>query len=275
MEYNIKLLLAYTENFVPIIAYMISLILIVLLEKDRIKKAVTVFTAIIIPVLLLNPIFGSIMGKYGDEVLKRTVRLYWLIPSTFTCAFAAVLLISFIGDRYENVLNKEPDADDMGKGIRHIDMEGLCFLIIALFTIFFGVSVFSGEGYKRADNLQKVSRQTRITVDMVREDAAKRGIADPVCAFPFQTAPQVRQYDGSLRQLYGRFPDGTSEDAKHVYEWMYNYPRPLDKMGPALYALDCDYVVIEDGVGTSGSFGEKKVTEVGSYETYHVYYLGD
>ncbi len=253
---QIELLKMYNGNIPYILVFIAAFICICVLEKD--KARLTAFAVIpgIILVMLLNPLFGNIIDKY-EIVSERIVRMYWMIPGIVITAYGAVLLINRIDEKIKGAA-------------------GGAFAAVIAILIIIGIPEYGEGEMELADNIYKLSPDTIEMVDMIKEHAKTVQIDDPKCILPLDEAAQARQYDGSLHQLYGRYPDRLGDDTLFLYEtYSYNRFPDLNVMSPVLLSSGCDYVVLRYDYGGAEAMMRDDVESIGQVGDYCIFFLTD
>lgn len=249
MSYIINLFRLYAGNGVLMGLYLAAWVVIVVLEKKKENKTVFAFSAWYLPLVLVNPLIGSLLERM-NMLPERIVRIYWLLPVFFAIAYGGALLVQ----RAER---------KSGMGI-------LAAVIVAMGLIFAGKPIVAGENFVKAENIYKLPDGVIQIVDMINDDA-KNGGGERKAAMPLSLSTYARQYDGTLPMLYGRYPE--EDKATEVYEMMQWQSVPVERVRETAKGEGCRYLVLDAQKEWMDMPGEDLLEFVGSYGNYCLYRL--
>ena len=252
MNYIVNLFRLYAGNGAVMILYAAAWLLIVILEKKKEHKTAMAFSVWYLPLVILNPLVGMLLEKF--QILpERMVRLYWLLPVFPVIAYGLALL----AQRAEKK--------------RHTGTLMTAILVIVLILV--GNPIVSGENFVKAENLYKLPDGVIQIVDMINDDAAKRGREDDKkSVMPLELSTYARQYDGSLLMLYGRYPTDNVREIE-TYNLMGQQTVPVDRVAEHAKEENCRYLVLDASKEWENMPGEEVLVPVGSYDNYCLYRL--
>ena len=88
----IKVFKLYSGNATFMLLFAVSLIYLWIFERDRVKKAVLVFTTSALGLLVAFPLFARLVMYKFDE-MGTYYRFIWLLPTGIVSSYAIVLFI--------------------------------------------------------------------------------------------------------------------------------------------------------------------------------------
>ena len=251
MEYTKLLFEFYNEKGILMLLYAIGWILIVLLEKDRNHKTVMAFSAWYLPLVILNPLVGSVFA-YFDIMPNRMVRIYWLLPVVWVIAYGLTKLVTKVSDT--------------GKWLGTAT-----FLALVVGLIVVGKPLVTEENFVRTQNKFKLPNEVIEVVDKINADY-DAGLSDSrKVVLPEELAAYARVYDGTLPLLYGRLPD--TDEAGRVFIYMSYDTLNMEEIADGARNLGCGYLVLDSEKPCENAPKEAVVTkfaEVGKYCLYRL-----
>lgn len=235
------------EGFVPVV-YVIALIALFRLEKDRAVRMIFGWLPLLILVAFLLPPAHTIYSKVDGA--DTYYRILWMLPMIVTIAACGVRVLR------ERLL--------LGTAI-------LCV-----------VAVVSGRYMYTASNTNLVAAENRLHIpndvirvcDTITNDAAGE---ETMAAVPAELVQFVRQYDSRIDLAYGRemlMPQYSRYTANAVYEAMEREDSiDAEALASACRQYSCSYIVINASrtmVGDLTDYGCTVVTDLGSYVVYRM-----
>lgn len=261
MEYILNLAKLYAGNGVVLFLYAAAWVLIVALEKEKEKRIAFAFSAWYLPLVILNPLLGLLLGKL--QILpERIVRLYWLVPVFIVIAYGFSLLVKRAQERAK--------------------AGGVTAAILCAVLVLTGSPIVSGANYVRAENVYKLPYGVIPIVDMINQDAQAVSAAEAdmqtgrKTAMPLELSTYARQYDGTLPLLYGRYPDKKGEKTENVvavYEMMQQETLSIEQLAERSKREGCRYLVLDLSKEWESIPDEKILQPVGTYGNYCLYRL--
>lgn len=233
--------------------FLVSLILLLWLEKDKRCRALFVYTPLSLLLLFFFPIFRKIfvrlMGGEGDTYY----RMLWLIPMGVIIAYAGVKLASFLYDR---------------KGEW---MKRTVLVAVAVAIIFSGKYVYASQYMSKAQNPYHLPQTVIDICDLI---APKEGEERIWAVFPTDLVYFVRQYDTNIQMLYGReMVEPKWQYAEPVHTIM-NHPAIIDIEELLLLTRErqCTYIILPNNKGVKGVpeyFGLELLDTIDGYPVYY------
>lgn len=230
--------------------YLVSWVLIVLLEKKKEHKVAFAFSAWYLPLVIVNPLAGMVLDKM--QILpERIVRLYWLLPVFPVIAYGLALLVQSAGKK------------------RYVGTLMTAVLVMGL--VFVGKPIIADGNYVKAENLYKLPDDVIQIVDLINADAAGQDAGDDrKSVMPLELSTYARQYDGSLLMLYGRYPTQNDREIE-AYELMGQQKVPVDRVVELAAAEECRYLVLDTEKEWENMLGEDQLVPVGACGNYCLY----
>ncbi len=243
MSYVYNLWKLYSTDGVLMWIYLISWVLVLVLEKNKDNKTAFCFSAWYLPLFILNPLVGMVLDRF-DVLPERFVRIYWLLPVFLLIAYGLGMICQRIDER---------------AGKKRIYPA----LVLVLFLIAAGVPVVSSENFVWAENVYKLPDGVIQISDMVEEGN--------LVAMPIELSTYARQYDGKLHLLYGRYPDVSADtETIQVYELMQSKTIEVNRILDLATQKGCKYVVLDRNKAWTEEPSEG-FTLVGNYDNYCLY----
>ena len=222
--------------------FYLSLIVIFVLERDKIKKHMFATYAFIVMLIIINPITIKILEVFLGEggYAAYYQRIFSTIPLICIIAYGFVLLLN--------------ELDGLKKLILTLVM---CFMVIIG-----GNNIYATDWMQKADNLSKIPLETIELCDYL---ASVEG--DVTVAVPSSMVCDVRQQEATLYMPYGR---------KSIPEWgklLDNDVPYVDEVMKNAGANGCNYIVsrnTEAWINAFYDFGSAPVYVSKSYLVYRV-----
>ena len=218
-----------------------SILLIIVLEKNRIRKIIFGIFPIMMIVGMFNPLTSTVVDMFFYVVNVYYVRLFSVIPVFYCIGHAATLL-----------LNKAHGA---------VKLLGVCAVVGMIVLV--GSNVYMEPWMQRAENLEKVPREALAVLEVIPREKENN-----IVAFPNPLYMYARQVDGSLVMPYGRRLDSAPTALQ----------QELDKAVPDASAVmamagnqGVDYVVVKRNHESEAAFAEKGHAPIGATTGYLVY----
>lgn len=164
------------------ILFLLALLFLILNRKEKQNRIWLGGYSILFAAVYLCPLTAGIIMKYCVGYLVYW-RMFWLLPSSVVLAYAAAKLCV---------------------SRKHKGMQILCMAALTFCIVLSGKNPYFGENvpYVKADNLQKLPTDACQVADMIR-DSLEEG-EHAVAVMPDALNGYVRQYDASLKLVYGR-----------------------------------------------------------------------
>lgn len=183
--------------------FYLSLVVILFLEKDKMKKFRYVWFSVFILLFIYNPIMIKVSEKIfgAAELSSYYCRFFLMMPMMFAIAYALTLLVK--------------RTDGMKR-----------FIIVVVMMILIGINgttVYSQDWYHKAENINKVPRDVLVLSSILGENHPKVKILVPLDMHIY-----FRQVDAAVELVYGRMYDQTDivnaisseyPDAEYVMEF--------------------------------------------------------
>lgn len=180
-------------------ALLMGIVILLLATRYR-KKEVAAMLVIcgIIWLLFLNPIVIYLVCSLKGAVTGRYVRVFWTFPAIIAVGYLTV---------------------EMGASARKLKKVLIYGVILTIF-ILTGGAVLSQENFVIAPNLYKLPEEVIEVADKLEEN--KRAEWESPCVLvTVYLSTYIRQYDGNIRQIYGR--ESPNERGSSMYGKLYYY----------------------------------------------------
>ena len=222
------------------VLYCLALVYLFLKEKDKTKRAFTIYFPIFVLCVVLNPLFNKLVGK----ILQREAywRVFWMVPMGVTLGYASVKLIMSLEKKTQKV-----------------------FITIS----FIGVIALAGKYMYSPGNFYAVGNNYKIPDEMVHvaqiigTDKAEYKKA----LVSYYLAPYIRQIDGSIELTYTRSAVPYTENSLAVLVGK----GEVDKICAKAKSTNSNYIVMHKETPLLGEFeeyGYKLLQETTEYRIY-------
>lgn len=179
-----NLLKIYWGNYGIQVLFYLALIVIVIFERNKIKKVNWVWYTVSMLIIIFNPVMVFLCKKlFGDEkIYAYYSRLFCVIPIFFVIAYGLVLILANLS------------------GWRKVYFT-ICMLLIIAVS---GVCVYGEKWFVKANNFNKVPVDVMQINDMFLESDDVVSIMVPV-----DLAVYLRQIDSKYALPFGRYGQST------------------------------------------------------------------
>lgn len=220
METAISLFKEYSGQGMILTLFMISLVYLWFVEKNKEKRRLFVNFPICLLLLFFCPLVVYFMEKLAEEDVYW--RMLWSIPMMAVIAYAAVLLVRTM------------------EGVkRYLTIFGVILLIVIS-----GNYLYDNPGFLKADNPQHMPAKVVEICDAITVEG--REIR---AAFPSEMLMYVTQYTSRVHMPYGREmflrSDGVVE-WNSLYELMESETVEASELAEELRAYKCHFVVLRE-----------------------------
>lgn len=252
--------------------YFVVLLILVLQSKNERVRHFILYPAIVVLLLIWNPILLQKVVMSGRLSMERYVRMYWLLPIPITMAYGAVKLMRSAGDAMAH-----HGKETVGKLPCHPDRKvSFAAVAIVVAMILLGDYMFKAENYSDATNLYKIPQAALEVTDAIREDAGASAVepGEVRIVVPESISSYVKQYDGEIKMLFGRYGYGYDIYDRNAEAIVWNmHEEQLDMNWICDYARagGCNYVVVENWKPQVGSLEERGYAFLGDVAGYLIY----
>lgn len=245
-EENIKIIkqtfLEFQGSGMYIVLFFISMIYILIKEKDKKVKAFLIYFSFIILLITLNPIFNKLVSSILTESVYW--RVYWMLPLGIVITYAGVKFINNMNGKVKQVIST---------------------LAVIIVIIMSGKIIYSKDNYKKVNNLYKVPDEVLEVVEIIRQgdEENKKALTSE------QLVPYIRQVEPSIKLAYRREPTGYS-DNEYVRVMHSGISKDIVQMA---FDNDCNYIVLDRGLVINVElhcFGFNRIAETANYIIYQV-----
>lgn len=251
MSYIINLLRLYDQKGWLLAFYLISWILILVLEKKKENKTAFVFSAWYLPFVILNPFVGMILEHLG-VMPERMVRIYWLLPVVWVIAYGFTLLVSFAE-----------------KKIVHSGV--WMALALSMVMVLVGVPIVTEDNYVLAQNKYKIPQVVIDVVDFLNDDY--QGEYQKMAVMPEELSTYARVYDGTWYLAYGRTPE--TEEGGELYRLMGLTQVDVQSVVDRACDYGCSYLVLDTQKDLVHMPEDGSLIYLGSIDRYNAYRIVD
>ncbi len=242
----IEIIKLYSGNGTFMLFFALVLVFLLVMEKDKVKKAVLVFAPISLIVLFVFPLFANLfMDKLGEE--GTYYRFLWLVPITLVSAYGTFVFI----DKFKN------------KYVKTGIFAGLtiCFLIG-------GVFMYEAPVFSKAENAYELPQ---CVIDMC-DDMLVRDDREYEAVFPDEILQYPRLYSAYIVMPYGfevlQFGTGRHDD---LHDEMVRDTLNVEYLCGLCEGKHIHYIVINQNKNLDGRFEDYKYEFVGHYGDYDMY----
>lgn len=226
--------------------FLVSFVYLLIVEKDRTKRIILLYTSALTVALFFFPLFAKAVYRYLDE--ETYYRILWLVPMTAVIAYAGVRLIAGCAKRWRMALAAV----------------FVCGMIVAT-----GDYVYDNPYFGPAYNRFHVPQTVALVCDaIIVEGREVRAV------FPDEMLPYVRQYTANVCMPYGR--------EMAVERWQNDNPL-YDAMGAAepdceriaflAEEQDCHYIIMHETKPGQEAFEKTDYRYVETVAGYRIYLL--
>lgn len=242
----------YFGNKIYLIMFLLAMLYIFFLEKDKMKKKYFIGFFLIFSFIYWCPITAYIITTYCVEA-NVYWRMFWMLPMTIVIAYVVVELIHYTQKKHLMLI---------------------VLVILAAFVWNKGVTIYDGYAIIEANNVYKIENEIINICDIVKEDAQKKGIEDRGIIVVNELVNNLKQYDGEIRMPYGRDMirgiDGNTR-AQEIF-FCVNNPYNWDYLATLAREDGYQYLVYHAGLWQNEivQVGYSYLDRVGNY---YIYYL--
>lgn len=230
------------SGFYPLL-FLVSLVYLLVTEKDKKIRIVLVESSLVITVLFFLPVFKKVMDILDEGTYYR---ILWMLPMAVVIAYAGVKVIG----RY----NKAG------------------FLALALALILTGQYVYHNVNISKAQNRYHIPD---VVIAICNEIMPAEDEERVWAVFPDELIHYVRQYSSEIQMPYGRemlvAEWGWNWDTHPIYRVMKESPIDLDALTPLLTEYNVQYLILNKAVPTKGDFADNGLEKFAEFEAYDVY----
>ncbi len=209
------------------------LVVAVLLIKFRTREVVELLgVCAIVLLVFFNPVVVGIICSY--TVTDRYARIFWVFPFAAGIGYAGVRLMENGAFFRKAVV-----------AVRTAVAGGTVVLLAAVLIFSAGGTVFCDRYFTEAANPYKIPEEMPEIADIIRQE---HGGAEAYVLATGYVSTYLRQYDGSMRLLFGR--GGVGKESKKFWKKMRKYAdkdfpyEELYELGVEAMGLGVDTIVL-------------------------------
>lgn len=242
----------YIGNGLAAGLFALSCLYLFVVEKDRTKRVILLYTSLVILALFFCPLFAAGIFRYLDR--ETYYRTLWLVPMTAVIAYAGVRLITGCP----------------GKQRRVFAALGVCAAIVLT-----GDYVYDNPFFGRAENRFHVPQVVALLCDEITVEGR-----EVRAAFPDEMLLYVRQYTGVVCMPYGREMQverwGYTDE---LYEALQRDELDCEKITALAAERECHYIIVSEAKQGRENFEKNGYRYVKTIAGYCIYlqegaYLG-
>lgn len=217
-----------------LIIFLISLLFLIYLKTYKNNKYFLLYNTCLVLIIILNPIAVKILSKImGENVYWR---VFWILPITIVIPFVATLV----------TVNSK-------KYLKYL----IGILLIVIF-ITNGKYIFTSNNFAEAENIYKLPSESIQVCEIIKSDTK--------VVFPPELTPYIRQYDSSIKMLFGR--SASFEEAKLVYRNFLTDVLNVGLISNTAINFDCEFIVYSREKELDGKFSDYGFDKVGETKKY-------
>ncbi len=251
----------YAGNRLTIVLFLLSLVFLLFMEKDKRRRAIFVYTPLSLLFLFFFPIFRKVFVRLMSGEGDTYYRVLWLIPMGVIIAYAGVKLAALLYDRLEGRVSA-----NQGDWVKRAVLAALAVAIALC-----GKYVYASQYMSKAENLYHLPQTVIDICDLIAPEDGEERIWS---VFPTDLVYFVRQYDTDIQMLYGReMVEPKWQYAEPVHTIM-NNPTVIDieellKLTRERY---CTYIVLPNNKEVTQApenFGLELLDTIDGYPVYY------
>jgi hypothetical protein len=241
----------FRENGILFIICAVMLLYLVSMERKELGTWLFAVYTVILALLYCIPFTANIIMKYciGEEVYWR---MFWLVPFAMAIAFGVVKLL---------------------ERVKFQPIQLLCFIIAVVFLITTGTPVYNRDNFVKAANDYKLPEASVAVCDAINANASGQDEAKLIVV-PAEIVSYIRQYDASIKMLYGRRPPSRlGKTKRYILDAMTGGVADWPTFADMLKKTRCTYYVCHNdlpGKENIVNYGYELVAEVAGYAVYHL-----
>ncbi len=245
MNTIIEDVILYNNNSFLVPLFLIALLLLWMMEKDRKLRVALVYLVTGVAVIFLCPLYAWIGMRIDEDVYYRVL---WSLPMGILVCYSAVKLMT----RWKTLLSK-----------------GLVFILTILLIMMNGKFVYANTLHFKSVNLYHIPQQVIDVADALKLDNYR-----PIAVLPAELLPFFRQYTADIYTPYGRNilePAWTFQN--ELYDAMEGNNAFYDVQEVARCARDehCAFVVLSCAKQMQGSMEEQGYFLFRFVQGYYIY----
>lgn len=229
------------DNKAYLLMALLALLFLFILNKHTDISKYILYGSIIIILIVCNPLIGYVIAIFiGKGVYWR---VFWMLPIVIMIAYSITWCIQ-----------KQDKNKKLAVGI-----------IFTLIIVMCGDYMFSSDNFTIVNNAYKVSDETVAVCNMLLADEE-----DVRAIVPLSLSIEVRQYDASIKLLFGR--KDYDKDLKKVVQEIDKDIIDIELIDEYAKKYDCTHVVIKNSSELSESPEEydwKCISTIGNYIIYN------
>lgn len=228
--------------------FIISIVYLVIEKDKKNLDLLVIFSAVVFLFFFCPVTYYILVMKLSMESFYP--RMVMCIPMAISIAYVAMKVVITHG--------------------KTTKMKNILLLLIALFIIVNGRSIYSTDYIRKADNMYHIPQEAIEIAQLIETEEGT--LSQVTIAMPnYPNVRWVRLYDASYYSPYGRRGWlATNEDASLLYEHLNTASPAYDWILMLAYVCGCDYVVTYNSVASDG-FLENGCYIVGKTENYTIY----
>lgn len=242
----------YIGNGLAAGLFLVSFLYLLIVEKDRTKRIILLYTSVVTMALFFFPLFAREVYLYLDE--ETYYRILWLVPMTVVIAYAGVRLVAGFSGRWMKV----PAA-----------------LLVCGLIVVTGDYVYDNPYLSLAENRFHVPQTVALVCDaIIVEGREVRAV------FPSEMLPYVRQYTANVCMPYGReMVVERWQNDNPLYDAMCEEEVDCEKIASLAAEQGCHYIILHETKPGQEGFEKTDYHYVETAAGYRIYlqdgaYLG-
>lgn len=222
-------LILYNSNSFLLILFLIALVFLWFVERDRRIRTVLLYLSVALIVVFLCPLYAWIGQKIDEEIYYR---VFWTLPIGLLFCYGSVCLLI-----------------RMKKTISRV----LVGILIVLVICMNGKFVYKNTIYIKATNAYHIPQIVLDVAEAIEIEKYK-----PNAALPAELLPFIRQYNGNILTPYGRNILVERWNFKNeLYDAMEADVYHAEEIALQARKFSCAFVVLSKGKELYGSMEEQ------------------
>lgn len=236
----------YSGNCTFLLMFIVALVVIMIIEKDKLKKSIIAGVSIVTFLLFMFPLMSYVfIGRLGEG--DTYYRLLWLCPMGIVSAYAILLVLS---------------------KMKTLAIKLICFVGVIVCILIGGVYMYESPTFYKAENAYQLPQ---CVIDMCDDMIIVEG-REYEAVFPDEILQYPRLYNPYIVMPYGfetlQFGTGYFSD---IHDEMVKDDIDVERLTSLCEAKSIHYIVLNQNRNLDADLNDYRYEYVGSYGNYDMY----